>query len=87
MATEKKYTTEQLIKIKNRMAELEAETQRAEGRLSELTAQLERDFQVRTVEEADKLLTSMDIEIEQKTVRLNAGLKQLEQDFNWEAGK
>jgi hypothetical protein len=80
----KKYTAEQLIKARARLKELDAEIQRAEGRRTELMEGLKRDFGVSTLEAAEILLKKMDGEIETKSTRLAAGLKQLASEFDWE---
>jgi hypothetical protein len=81
--TEKKYTTEQLIQARRKIADIETQIQRAEGRLGELMSQLETDFGVKSLESAAEEVAQLDKQIESKTGRLNAGLKQLREDFQW----
>lgn len=76
-------TTEKLLKIKGLIEAAERQVAQIEGRLQSAHERLKKEFQIETVEEAQKELKRMDEDLTQMEIELAAGVEALEKAYPW----
>lgn len=75
---------DKLLKMKKQVEEARTRHDQAQGALNQLHEQLKREFKVDSVQEAEKLLTKLEIEKEQLDEDIEDIIKKLEADYDWE---
>jgi len=76
--------TKKLMAIKTKIEDAEKQESQLKGRLDAAYERLHKDFGVKTLPEAKKLLEKMDKELAQKEERLKADVEDLEKAYDWE---
>ena len=80
MATE---LEQKLLKMKDEIDRAKSQRDQAEGALTQLTDQLFKEFKVKTVEEANKLLSKMDSEITALEEQIEEKVRELDEAWQW----
>jgi hypothetical protein len=74
---------ERLLEMKKQVDAAKTSADQAEGALRQLKASLETEFGVKTFEEADIMLTSLEAEDKALEARENEIMAKLEKDYEW----
>jgi len=76
--------SEKLLKMKTKIDEAKNELSKLEGKQEQLIDSLNKDFDCKTIEDAEQKLRKTEIELDKKEKELNNGLLELEKKYNWE---
>lgn len=76
-------TGKQLISMKEKIDEAKGNVARMEGRKEQLYETLKKDFECKTLKEAEKKLISMNKELDKKEAALKNGITALENEYEW----
>jgi hypothetical protein len=71
-------------KLVKRFKELEAEVNRSEGVVEQMKKELRKEFKVKTIKEAKKLLAKLEREQEEAEEEFNSKLKEFEEKYEKE---
>jgi len=71
--------TELLLKLKKEIDESKLKKAQIEGKFQTLEEQLKKEYNCNTIEEAEKLIQEIQLEIANKTQEFEKGIKEIEE--------
>lgn len=72
-----------LIKMKKSIDDAKQKANQIQGAIEQVRQRLESEFNISSLEEADDMLESIDLEIEQLEEEVKSQLQKLENDYDW----
>lgn len=72
---------QQLLQLKHQIEDAKSETAELKGREKQLMEQLEKEWDCTTVKQAEQKIEKLQSEIDQLDIKINEGLKELEQKY------
>ena len=75
--------TQELMNMKKEIERAEAQRSRFQGQLDGLLARLQDEYQIGSLEEAEKALARMDKELAKKEAALEAKIQELKTKYPW----
>ena len=75
--------SEKLLKMKEKIDKAKADVFRLEGSRDQLYKTLKKDYECKTIEDAQKKLDTIEKQLDQKEAALEKGIASLEHDYDW----
>lgn len=76
--------SEKLLKMKEKIDKAKADVSRLEGSRDQLFKTLEKDFECKSLKEAEKKVKKIGKELDQKEIALTEGIATLENEYDWD---
>ena len=76
--------SEKLLKMKEKIDKAKADVSRLEGSRDQLYKTLKKDFECKTLENAEKKVKKIGRELDKKETALAEGIVGLENDYEWD---
>ena len=76
--------SEKLLNMKKKIGKAKADVSRLEGSRDQLYKTLEKDFECKTLKEAEKKVKEIGNELDKKETSLEKGIAGLENQYDWD---
>jgi len=76
-------STKRLLEIKNQIDEAKSKQSEITGQIKSIKEQMKQKFKISDLNEAEKLLEKMGIELDAQETEFEKGMEKLEEAYNW----